>query len=202
MRNLATIYWATYYEVFPDEEVLVLEIFKQLGSGNTIQDVLVRFCTKDGRIVDLLINSSIKYDKEDRFSHTHCFIHDDTGCKVCDACAKLLLEKTKHSIKMLDNFMGRSLHHIRTLLHVLQNTCDDVLNNVQSRVTKGLASSDDLDSLSLVQDATEHISDAVQMIKDITDLACFDQGMEDEVKLQKVDLLAFRKACLMGLSFY
>ena len=84
----------------------------------------------------------------------------------------------------------------------MQNTCDDVLNNVKSRVTKGLASSDDLDSLSLVQDATEHISDAVQMIKDITDLTYFDQGMEYELKLEKVGLLAFRKACLMGLSFY
>jgi CheY-like chemotaxis protein len=80
-----------------------------------------------------------------------------------------------------------------------QNTCDVVINNVQSRVAKGLASSDDLDSLSLLQDATEHISDAVQMIKDITDLARFDQGMEYEVKLEKVDLLAFGKACLMGL---
>jgi hypothetical protein len=34
------------------EEELVLEIFKQLGSGNTIKDVPVRFCTKDGRSVD------------------------------------------------------------------------------------------------------------------------------------------------------
>jgi PAS domain S-box-containing protein len=44
----------------PDEEALVLEIFKQLGSGNTIRDVPVRFRTKDGRIVDLLIDSNVK----------------------------------------------------------------------------------------------------------------------------------------------
>jgi len=98
--------------------------------------------------------------------------------------------------------MSRLLHHMRTPLHVRQNICDAVLNIVQSRVAKGLASSDDLDSLSLLQDVTEHISDAVQMIKDIADLAHFDQGMEYEVNLEKVDLLAFRKACLMGLSFY
>ena len=141
----------------PDEEQLVLEIFKQLGSGNTIRDVPVRFRTKDGRIVDLLIDSnvkvitglliiwvisidlllkalqffslillcccrrySLKYDKEGKFSHTRCFIRDDTGRKVRDARAKLLLEETKRSLKMLDNFMSRSLHHMRTPLHVLQ----------------------------------------------------------------------------------
>ena len=104
----------------PDEEALVLEIFKQLGSGNTIRDVPVRFRTKDGRIVDLLIDSNVKYDKEGKFSHTRCFIRDDTGRKVRDARAKLLLEETKRSIKMLDNFMSRSLHHMRTPLHVLQ----------------------------------------------------------------------------------
>lgn len=104
----------------PDEAALVLEIFKQLGSGNTIRDVPVRFRTKDGRIVDLLIDSNVKYDKEGKFSHTRCFIRDDTGRKVRDARAKLLLEETKRSIKMLDNFMSRSLHHMRTPLHVLQ----------------------------------------------------------------------------------
>jgi PAS domain S-box-containing protein len=180
----------------PDEEALVLEIFKQLGNGNTIRDVPVRFCSKDGRVVDLLINSNIKYDKEGKFSHTHCFIHDDTGCKVRDARAKLLLEETKRSIKMLDNLMSRSLHHMCTPLHVLQNTCDVVLNNVQLRVAKGLASSDDLDSLSLLQDVTEHIIDAVQMIKDITDLTYFDQGMEYELKLEKVGL--FQKSVFDG----
>jgi two-component system sensor histidine kinase VicK len=34
----------------PDEEELVLEIFKTLGSGNTIKDVPVRFRTKNGDI--------------------------------------------------------------------------------------------------------------------------------------------------------
>ena len=34
----------------PDEETLVLEIFKQLGTGNTIRDVPVRFRAKNGDI--------------------------------------------------------------------------------------------------------------------------------------------------------
>mmetsp|Transcript_15524 Transcript_15524/g.22124 ORF Transcript_15524/g.22124 Transcript_15524/m.22124 type:complete len:719 (-) Transcript_15524:1218-3374(-) len=184
----------------PDEEQLVLEIFKQLGSGNTIRDVPVRFRTKDGRIVDLLIDSNVKYDKEGKFSHTRCFIRDDTGRKVRDARAKLLLEETKRSLKMLDNFMSRSLHHMRTPLHVLQNTCDVVLTNVQLRVAQGLATPDDLDSLVLLQDATDHIAEAVQMVQDITDLSIFDQGREYDVKPEQVDLVSFGKSCLTSLK--
>ena len=97
----------------PDEEELVLEIFKQLGSGNAIRDVPVRFRTKDGKIVHLLIDSNVKYETDGSFGHTRCFIRDDTGRKIREAKASLLLEETKRSLKMLDNFMARSLHHLR-----------------------------------------------------------------------------------------
>ncbi|CAM9624623.1 unnamed protein product, partial [Phaeothamnion confervicola] len=40
----------------PDDRELVLEIFKQLGSGRTLRDVPVRFRTKDGRIKHLLVD--------------------------------------------------------------------------------------------------------------------------------------------------
>jgi hypothetical protein len=43
----------------PDEEELVLEIFKQLGSGNTIRDVPIRFRAKSGAIRHLLIDRSV-----------------------------------------------------------------------------------------------------------------------------------------------
>ena len=45
----------------PDEEELVLEIFKNLGSGYSIKDVPVRFRTKSGKMVHLLIDSNIRY---------------------------------------------------------------------------------------------------------------------------------------------
>jgi hypothetical protein len=65
----------------PDEEDLVLEIFKTLGSGNTIKDVPVRFRRKDGRIIPLLIDSNVNYKADGSFNHTRCFIRDDTGRK-------------------------------------------------------------------------------------------------------------------------
>jgi PAS domain S-box-containing protein len=97
----------------PDEEELVLEIFKQLGSGNAIRDVPVRFRTKDGKMVHLLIDSNVRYESDGSFGHTRCFIRDDTGRKIREARASLLLEETKRSFKMLDNFMARTLHHFR-----------------------------------------------------------------------------------------
>ena len=79
----------------PDEKELVLEIFKQLGSGNAIADVPVRFRTKDGKLVHLLIDSNVAYNKDGSFGHTRCFIRDDTARKIRDARSKLLLEETE-----------------------------------------------------------------------------------------------------------
>ena len=164
----------------PDDEEIVLEIFKQLGSGNTIRDVPVRFRAKDGHVVDLLIDSNVKYDVNDKFEHTRCFIRDDTKRKISEARAKLLLDETKRSLKMLDNFMSRSLHHLRTPLHVLQCTLDIVSSNLSKLATRPgdakLATEIFEESVSLMQQAGIHIDNAVVMIDDITDLARLDQG--------------------------
>ena len=79
----------------PDEKELVLEIFKQLGSGNAIADVPVRFRTKEGKIVHLLIDSNVAYNKDGSFGHTRCFIRDDTARKIRDARVQLLLDENE-----------------------------------------------------------------------------------------------------------
>ena len=66
----------------PDEQDLVLEIFKTLGSGNAIKDVPVRFRTKDGQIRELLIDSNVNWNSDGTFKHTRCCIRDDTDRKV------------------------------------------------------------------------------------------------------------------------
>ena len=79
----------------PDEKELVLEIFQQLGSGNAIADVPVRFRTKEGKIVHLLIDSNVAYKKDGSFGHTRCFIRDDTARKIRDARVQLLLDENE-----------------------------------------------------------------------------------------------------------
>jgi PAS domain S-box-containing protein len=180
----------------PDEQELVLEIFKTLGSGNTIRDVPVRFRTKDGRLVNLLIDSNVKYDDAGKFSHTRCFIRDDTGRKIREARAALLLKETKRSLEMLDQFMSRSLHHLRTPLHVLQSTCDLVLGNLKHIQQQETASAEGLtgtagalqESVTLINDATEHITSAVVLIDDISDLARLDRGVDFEINKEWIAL--------------
>jgi two-component system sensor histidine kinase VicK len=81
--------------VHPDDKELVSEIFKQLRAGNSVAEVPVRYLTKNGRIVHLLIDSNITYNKDGSFGHTRCIIRDDSARKIRDVRTKLLIEETK-----------------------------------------------------------------------------------------------------------
>jgi signal transduction histidine kinase/ActR/RegA family two-component response regulator len=97
---------------------------------------------------------------------------------------------------MLDQFMSRSLHHLRTPLHVLQSTCDLVLGNlkhIQQQETK--CANDEMEkasalneSVELLDDATEHIMSAVVLIDDISDLARLDRGLDFEINKEWIAL--------------
>jgi len=103
----------------PDEEALVLEIFKSLGSGNTIKDVPVRFRTKAGKIHHLLIDSNVNYKVDGSFNHTRCFIRDDTARKIKDARSGVVLKEAKRSLGQMDEFICKAFHNIRTPCHIL-----------------------------------------------------------------------------------
>ena len=174
----------------PDEQDLVLEIFKQLGSGNAIKDVPVRFRTKDGRIVDLLIDSNVKYDTDacgnSKFGHTRCFIRDDTKRKIREANTQTLLEEMKRSFQMLDNFMSRSIHHLRTPLHVMQNTCELVTELLENPTTDGAVLKE---SITLLGEAETRIGEAVGLADDLVQLGRLDQGAELQLEKAVVDLV-------------
>lgn len=103
----------------PDSKEKVLDIFKQLGSGNTIRDVPVRFRTKTGGIKDLLIDSNVNYTHNGNFNHTRCFIRDDTGRKVREARAEeSRLAKEKVS-REKECFTAKIFHEIKTPIHIM-----------------------------------------------------------------------------------
>lgn len=104
----------------PDSHDDVLSIFKELGSGNSIKDVPIRFRTKDGRIKDLLIDSNVNYKEDGSFNHTRCFIRDDTGRKIREAreeTRKALSEKLSSE---KERFISKVIHHIKTPLHIMR----------------------------------------------------------------------------------
>eukprot|EP00984_Skeletonema_dohrnii_P020010 scaffold9681_cov103-Skeletonema_dohrnii-CCMP3373.AAC.3 len=157
----------------PDEKELVLEIFQQLGSGNAIADVPVRFRTKEGKIVHLLIDSNVAYKKDGSFGHTRCFIRDDTARKIRDARVQLLLDENERSLRMLDNFLSRTLHHIMGPLHALKATTEVVSDRLQ---TQKFDETERQNSVELLERASETISGSARMIADVSDLARFDEG--------------------------
>ena len=60
----------------------------------------MRFRTKAGKIVPLLIDSNVNYHPDGSFHHTRCFIRDDTGRRVREARAAALLKETKRSLQV------------------------------------------------------------------------------------------------------
>lgn len=103
----------------PDDEALVLEIFKALGTGNTIKDCPVRFRTKAGKLVHLLIDSNVNYKPDGSFNHTRCFIRDDTSRKIKDARTLVAAEEAQRSIQQLDGFIYKAFHTLRTPCHIV-----------------------------------------------------------------------------------
>jgi len=169
----------------PDEQELVLEIFKQLGSGNAIADVPVRFRTKDGKLVHLLIDSNVAYNPDGSFGHTRCFIRDDTGRKIRDARTKLLLEENERSLRMLDSFLSRTLHHVMGPLHALRGTCEIVSDGLQQR---NINENEREKNCELLDRAAETVTTTTRMVADVSDLARFDEGATLRTKCNPVDL--------------
>ncbi|KAL7505013.1 hypothetical protein ACHAXN_002554 [Cyclotella atomus] len=158
----------------PDEEELVLEIFKQLGTGNIIKDVPVRFRTKDGRLVHLLIDSNVAYNRDGSFGHTRCFIRDDTGRKIKDVRTKLLIDENERSLRMLDNFLSKTLHHVMGPLHALRGTCELISGRLQDQ--KGIEESERERNCDLLDRAVDTVTTTTRMVADVSDLARFDEG--------------------------
>ena len=157
----------------------------------------VRFRTKDGKIVHLLIDSNVRYEKDGSFGHTRCFIRDDTGRKIRESHANLLLEETKRSMAMLDNFMSRSLHHLRTPLHVTQTMVDSITGYFKTHAV--INDQETRDCREMVSMASEQITQSVGFLDDIADLAKFDQGAVLHLTPEVLDLAAFGKNILSAM---
>lgn len=184
----------------PDEEELVLEIFKTLGSGNIIKDVPVRFRTKAGKIVPLLIDSNVAYKVDEQgekaFNHTRCFIRDDTGRRVREARTEALLKEAERSLKMLDAFVSRTLHLIKTPCHIVQQSLgllDVRLRGLQARLPgTELKWFDDTDKL--VAGARAQLTEVTEMITDASDVMRFEQGAMMQLVESAVPLAAVGRA--------
>lgn len=166
----------------PDEEELVLEIFKTLGSGNTIKDVPVRFRTKQGKIVPLLIDSNVAYkvdeSGEKTFNHTRCFIRDDTGRRVRQARYEAQLKEAERTQKLFDAYVSRTLHLLKTPCHVLLQALSLAVtktDDVSGSLSGDLAAEVD-EAAALMRRSMVSLTEMIRMINDAGDAMRFEQG--------------------------
>mmetsp|Transcript_60951 Transcript_60951/g.143523 ORF Transcript_60951/g.143523 Transcript_60951/m.143523 type:complete len:933 (-) Transcript_60951:410-3208(-) len=152
----------------PDETPKVLEIFKTLGSGNSIQDTPVRFRTKGGEIKDLLIDSNVNWNPDGSFKHTRCFIRDDTARKVREARLTVAQEKDREMLHGKDIFFRKIFHEIRTPTHLLANTSEALDEWVEKR--------GDAEGRLLMERQRTHIAQLRTMVEDAADASLFNLG--------------------------
>ena len=181
----------------PDEEELVLEIFKQLGSGNSIKDVPVRFRAKDGRIVPLLIDSNVNYTKAGEFNHTRCFIRDDTQRKVREANAEVLLKETQRTLELFDAFVSRTIHLLRTPCHLLLANLEEVEANLPGDTATLTLSANATKSVQgHLFESTKLVREIVAMTSDFSDSMRFEQGAVLVARKEPVNLQSVGKRAL------
>ena len=162
----------------PDSKEKVLDIFKELGSGNTIRDVPVRFRTKTGKIKDLLIDSNVNYKDDGSFNHTRCFIRDDTGRKIREARAEVLLTEAQRLAKEKGRFVAKLLHEIKTPLHIMSMAI-----SVGEKRSGERGEKDDL-----VQSQTAHLS---RLVSNMSTAMRFDDGNTPPEDLVECNMLQY-----------
>ncbi len=154
----------------PDSRDDVLTIFTELGSGNTIRDVPIRFRTKDGRIKDLLIDSNVNYKDDGSFNHTRCFIRDDTGRKIREAREETRKALSERLVAEKEKFIAKLIHHMKTPLHIM-------------RMGVGTGS---------VQDEVDtSLKGMSKMLSNLSDAVKFDGGYTKPVDLVDCDISEF-----------
>ena len=153
----------------PDSKGDVLEIFKQLGSGNTIRDVPVRFRTKTGGVRDLLIDSNVNYKNDGSFNHTRCFIRDDTGRKIREARAEVLLNEAQKNAEDKSRFIAKIMHEIKTPIHVL-------------------SMADESDDRQIRQ---KQVSLLKRLVSNVTIVMQFDEGYKPVMTFIECDIISF-----------
>ncbi|KAJ1451342.1 hypothetical protein M885DRAFT_17051 [Pelagophyceae sp. CCMP2097] len=174
----------------PDDAEIVQEMCKALLAGRCVKDVPVQFRAKDGRVVPLLVDSNAKYE-DGQFHHSRCFLRDDTGRKVREARAELMVHELKRSAELFDAFVSRTLHLVRTPCHVGLADLD--------RLQEGGLSKFEVNEA--LQEATAVLESVVGMTGDVSDLMRFEQGAALKVRHLPADLKDVGRAAVDSALF-
>ncbi|KAI8820356.1 uncharacterized protein EV422DRAFT_567786 [Fimicolochytrium jonesii] len=190
---------------FCPDEAVVLEIFKQLGSGSAIHDVPVRIRHKDGTIKDVLIDSNVNYHPDGSFHHTRCFIRDDTKRKTEEAWLRAQIDAAESAAAAKDDFLHAFAHDIRTPMQALLGTVQllsmTTLDEEQvDFVDTILSSGDELcNMLDNIMDAVKfkHGMPVIQVKSEV-----FDLKAEIENVIKRLAVLLYDRDVLLSLAWH
>jgi CheY-like chemotaxis protein len=126
--------------VLPDDRTLYEEILRRVTTGNAIKELMVRFVTRSGATVHLLLDCdgiAIKRRGGAESSsappsyYYRFFTRDDTARRIQEMRSNVSFHETNRSLRMLDDFMNRSLHQIRTPFELIKRACKLVSENIE-----------------------------------------------------------------------
>ena len=208
--------------VAADDRNLYSEVLKRVISGNPISDIPIRFVTRSGTVIHLLLDCDgtgiLKPGTSVENRYFRFFTRDDTARRIQEMRSNVLFQETNRSLQMLDNFMNRSMQQMRKPLTLMERACnlvtenfediDEALrstqqspnpaqqgNNLSASLSVALSST--MEARSVVGLASTLTKDALGLVDDITDLAKFDQGRALLIDKEAVKL---RDVCLEALT--
>ncbi|KAJ3152182.1 hypothetical protein HDU89_001401 [Geranomyces variabilis] len=187
------------------DESHVVEIFKTLGSGNTIHDVPVRMRHKDGTMKHVLIDSNVNYHPDGTFNHTRCFIRDDTGRRLQEAKLKLEAENAHEILRSKELFFSSVAHDLRTpmqaLLGSVQMLLETDLDGEQEDLSTTIFTSGQelCEMLENITDAMKQSSGCVAMR---ISLARMNLKAEIETVIKRMGVLLHEKDVLLSLAWH
>mmetsp|Transcript_59046 Transcript_59046/g.125461 ORF Transcript_59046/g.125461 Transcript_59046/m.125461 type:complete len:321 (+) Transcript_59046:65-1027(+) len=127
-----------------DDKTLYNEVLKRVVGGNPISDIPVRFVTRSGTVIHLLLDcdgtgihrrsaaTGLQPPPPDAASRRYYrfFTRDDTSRRIQEMRSNVLFQETNRSLQMLDNFMNRSMQQMRVPLTLMERACNLVTENM------------------------------------------------------------------------
>ena len=155
---------------FHTDKAVIDDILKRLANGETLQGYPARMRCKDGRILDVLISSSVLF-RNGEFLHTRCFTRDVTEQRRTE---QALIEADRRK----DEFLA-------TLAHELRNPLAPISNSLQlmKRANGNAAMMGEAHSV-----AERQVTHMVRLIDDLLDLSRITRN-KLELRKERTDLV-------------
>lgn len=154
---------------FHVSQPVITDILERLGRGEILQEYPAQMRCKDGRILDVLINSSVLFDNGE-FIHTRCFTRDVTQQKQAE-------EALRVADRRKDEFLA-------TLAHELRNPLAPISNSLQLMKLADGNTELTAEARDVAERQVEHM---VRLIDDLLDLSRITRN-KLELRKEPIDL--------------